>query len=90
MCAGLVLIIDHYKVDGSYLGMAFVIAEGRIYMDEMQSSAMQDGHLKPRAHVFLSLMRGFDERGDLECAESLRLRMVTEAGGQKIVLKQMG
>lgn len=50
-------------------------------MDEMQSSAKQDGQFKPRAHVFLSLMRAFAERGDLESVGSLRTRMVAEAGG---------
>lgn len=54
---------------------------GRMYMDEMQNSANQDGQLKPRAHVFLSLMRAFAERGDLESVGSLRTRMVAEAGG---------
>ena len=61
--------------------MTFVISEGLTYMDEMQSSAKQDGHFKPRAHVFLSLMRAFAERGDLESVGSLRTRMVVEAGG---------
>lgn len=55
--------------------------QGRMYMDEMQNSAKQDGQLKPRAHVFLSLMRAFAERGDLESVGSLRARMVAEAGG---------
>lgn len=50
-------------------------------MDEMQSSAKQDGQFKPRAHVFLSLMRALAERGDLESVGSLRTRMVAEAGG---------
>lgn len=58
-----------------------MISEGLIYMDEMQSSAKQDGLFKPRAHVFLSLMRAFAERGDLESVGALRTRMVAEAGG---------
>ncbi|XP_024382492.1 pentatricopeptide repeat-containing protein At5g10690 isoform X2 [Physcomitrium patens] len=55
--------------------------QGRIYMEEMQNSAKQDPQLKPRAHVFLTLMRAFAERGDLESVGSLRSRMVAEAGG---------
>lgn len=50
-------------------------------MEEMQSSAKQDTHFKPRAHVFLSLMRALAERGDVESVGSLRSRMVAEAGG---------
>lgn len=50
-------------------------------MEEMQNSAKQDPQLKPRAHVFLTLMRAFAERGDLESVGSLRSRMVAEAGG---------
>lgn len=50
-------------------------------MEEMQNSAKQDTHFKPRAHVFLSLMRALAERGDIDAVGSLRTRMVVEAGG---------
>lgn len=51
-------------------------------MDKMQRSSKNDPQLKPRAHVFLALMRAFAERGDVDLVGSLRERMVPEAAGQ--------
>jgi hypothetical protein len=47
----------------------------------MQRNAKDDVQLRPRAHVFLALMRAFAERGDVTMVGSLRSRLIPEAAG---------
>lgn len=52
-----------------------------MHMHEMQQNAKKELQMRPRAHVFLALMRAFAERGDVNSVATLRERMVPEAGG---------
>ncbi|CAK9257671.1 unnamed protein product [Sphagnum jensenii] len=54
---------------------------GLAYAEEMQRNAKDDVQLRPRAHVFLALMRAFAERGDVTMVGSLRSRLIPEAAG---------
>eukprot|EP00270_Netrium_digitus_P010029 TRINITY_DN307_c0_g2_i1.p1 TRINITY_DN307_c0_g2~~TRINITY_DN307_c0_g2_i1.p1 ORF type:complete len:815 (+),score=290.51 TRINITY_DN307_c0_g2_i1:180-2447(+) len=52
-------------------------------LEEMQGRvALGETHLRPRAHVFLSLMRAFASRGDFAHTCSLGERMLRESSGR--------
>ncbi len=58
-----------------------LVTGGLAYAEEMQRNAKDDVQLRPRAHVFLALMRAFAERGDVTMVGSLRSRLIPEAAG---------
>lgn len=56
--------------------------DGLRFMAEMEERAKVEPQLRPRAHVFLALMRALAERGDLEGTQELAGRLVTHSSGQ--------
>lgn len=50
-------------------------------MEELREMGKQNPQLRPRAHVFLALMRAFAEEGNAAMVESLRDRLLPEAAG---------
>eukprot|EP00271_Cylindrocystis_brebissonii_P022391 TRINITY_DN8604_c0_g1_i1.p1 TRINITY_DN8604_c0_g1~~TRINITY_DN8604_c0_g1_i1.p1 ORF type:complete len:712 (+),score=110.76 TRINITY_DN8604_c0_g1_i1:58-2193(+) len=55
--------------------------DGVRFMSEMEELAKSDPLLRPRAHVFLALMRAFAEVGDVSRTRQLAERMGTDASG---------
>ncbi|GBG75686.1 hypothetical protein CBR_g20311 [Chara braunii] len=51
-------------------------------MTEMEEKAKEDPQLRPRVHVFLAVMRGFAEKGDVDQVRALQARMPRDAGGR--------
>ncbi|CAM6116715.1 unnamed protein product [Calypogeia fissa] len=54
----------------------------RFFVEEMKERAKVDPKFKPKAHVYLALMRGFARNGDLATVKSLRQQMVPESAGK--------
>jgi hypothetical protein len=47
----------------------------------MKERAKADPKFKPKAHVYLALMRSFASKGEMEIVRSLRQQMVPGSGG---------
>eukprot|EP00897_Mesotaenium_endlicherianum_P009715 jgi/Mesen1/8772/ME000524S08067 len=55
--------------------------DGLRYMEEMEERARSEPQLKPRAHVFLAVMRAFAAKGDVDRTRALAQRFVRDAAG---------
>eukprot|EP00245_Coleochaete_scutata_P003892 TRINITY_DN1591_c0_g1_i1.p1 TRINITY_DN1591_c0_g1~~TRINITY_DN1591_c0_g1_i1.p1 ORF type:complete len:715 (-),score=135.95 TRINITY_DN1591_c0_g1_i1:280-2424(-) len=56
--------------------------EGLRILGEMETKAKDERELRPRAHVYLALMRALAEKGDVGRVRSLAVRMQRDAAGR--------
>ena len=57
------------------------LKEGLLLLEEMLQLSKEKKDLRPKPHVFLSLMRAFAAKGDIEVVQKLHSEMIPLASG---------